>query len=104
MNDPCNLAKDAQAPFVSAPCAPTYPHQLTTIASDWDDIDAVVDYIRALRRVDKVSLLGWSLGGPRSGGYTARHPEKVERLVLLAPAYNRDAPANPPAQPREAPA
>jgi pimeloyl-ACP methyl ester carboxylesterase len=102
MNDPCNLAKDAQAPFLAAPCAPTYPHQMTTIASDWDDIDAVVDYIRALRHVERVSLLAWSLGGPRSGGYTARHPEKIDRLVLLAPAYNREAQANPPAQPREA--
>src|SRR5438552_2702590 len=64
MNDPCNLAKDRQAPFVQAPCAPSYGHALTTIASDWNDIDAVVDYIRALRRVDRVSLLGWSLGGP----------------------------------------
>src|SRR5438105_15592006 len=24
MNDPCNLAKDRQAPFVQAPCAPSY--------------------------------------------------------------------------------
>src|SRR3954462_6378653 len=40
MNDPCNLAKDRQAPFVKSPCAPSYPHQLTTIASDWDDIGA----------------------------------------------------------------
>ena len=38
--------------LIAAPCAPSYPHQLTTIASDWDDIDAVVDYVRALRRVD----------------------------------------------------
>ena len=45
-------------------------------------------------------MVGWSLGGPRAGGYAARHPEKVNRLVLLAPAYNRssaaDAPATPP--------
>src|SRR5215208_1533074 len=37
MNDPCNLAKDAQAKFVPAllpaPCAASYPHALTTIAS-----------------------------------------------------------------------
>src|ERR1051325_728729 len=97
MNDPCNLAKDRQAGF-TAPCAPSYPHALTTIASDWDDIDAVVDHIRALRHVDKVSLIAWSLGGPRAGGYTARHPEKVDKLVLLAPAYNRNAQANPPAK------
>jgi pimeloyl-ACP methyl ester carboxylesterase len=99
MNDPCNLAKDRQVPFAPAPCAPTYAHALTTIASDWNDIGAAVDYIRALRRVDKVSLLAWSLGGPRAGGFAAQHPEKVQKLVLLAPAYNRAAPAAPPAQP-----
>ena len=97
MNDPCNLAKDRQAGFVAAPCAPTYPHALTTIASDWNDIDAAVDYVRALRHVDKVSLVAWSLGGPRAGGYAGQHPDKVRRVVLLAPAYNRSTPANPPA-------
>ena len=98
MNDPCNLAKDRQAPYVKAACAPSYPHQLTTIASDWDDIGAIVDHIRALRRVDKMSLVAWSLGGPRAGGYTGQHPEKVRRLILLAPAYNRNTSANPPAK------
>ena len=98
MNDPCNLAKDRQLPFAKAPCAPSHPRQLTTIQSDWDDIGAVVDYVRALRRVDKVSLIGWSLGGPRAGGYAGQHPEKVQKLVLLAPAYNRNASAGPPAQ------
>jgi len=98
MNDPCNLAKDRQAPFVSAPCEPSYPHQLTTIQSDWNDINGAVDYVRALRHVDRVSLFGWSLGGPRAGGYTAQHPEKVDKLVLLAPAYNRAAPASAPAK------
>ena len=98
MNDPCNLAKDRQAPFVTAPCEPSYPHQLTTIQSDWNDINAAVDYVRALRHVDRVSLFGWSLGGPRAGGYTAQHPEKVNKLVLLAPAYNRASPASAPAK------
>lgn len=100
MNDPCNLAPAQQSRFVptllAAPCSTSYPYQLTTIASDWDDIGAVVDYIRAARRVDKVSLVAWSLGGPRSAGYAAQHPEKISRLVLLAPAYNRAAaPAAP---------
>jgi pimeloyl-ACP methyl ester carboxylesterase len=98
MNDPCNLAKDRQAPYVKAACAPSYPHQLTTIASDWDDIGAVVDHIRALRRVDKVSLVAWSLGGPRAGGFASQHPEKISRVVLLAPAYNRGSAAAPPAK------
>jgi pimeloyl-ACP methyl ester carboxylesterase len=82
--------------LLSAPCAPTYPHQLTTVASDWDDIDAVVEYLRAVRRVDRVSLVAWSQGGPRSGGYAARHPEKVRSLVLLAPGYARARSTAPP--------
>jgi pimeloyl-ACP methyl ester carboxylesterase len=101
MNDPCNLAQEQQKTFVpgllAAPCAPAYARNVTTIASDWNDIDAAVDYIRALRRVDRVSLVAWSLGGPRAGGYAARHPEKVQKLVLLAPAYNRMTPAEAPA-------
>jgi pimeloyl-ACP methyl ester carboxylesterase len=100
MNDPCNLSAEQQASLIpsllSAPCPPSYPQQLTTIASDWDEINAVVDYIRGLRHVDAVSLIGWSMGGPRAGGYAARHPEKVQKLVLLAPAYNRTGPGTPP--------
>ena len=102
MNDPCNLSRDQQAGFIPAlipaPCSPSYPHPLTTIASDWNDLGAVIDYLRSLRHVDKVSLVAWSLGGPRAAGYTARHPEQVSQLVLLAPAYNRTGPADPPAQ------
>jgi pimeloyl-ACP methyl ester carboxylesterase len=106
MNDPCNLSQEQQKTFVAgflpAPCAATYSRNITTIASDWDDIDAVVDYIRSLRHVDRVSLVGWSLGGPRAGGYAARHAEKIAKLVLLAPAYGRmgraEAPAVVPAE------
>src|SRR5205823_5923137 len=98
MNDPCNLANDRQVPFVPTPCAPSYAHQLTTIQSDWDDVGAAVDYVRALRHVEKISLVAWSLGGPRAGGYAGQHPDKIQKLVLLAPAYNRNVSATPPAQ------
>jgi pimeloyl-ACP methyl ester carboxylesterase len=97
MNDPCNLSPEQQTELVprllSAPCAPAYPHQLTTIGSDWNDLDAVVDYLRKHRSVDRVSIVAWSLGAPRSGGYAAQHPDKVKTLVLLAPAYNTETPA-----------
>jgi pimeloyl-ACP methyl ester carboxylesterase len=103
MNDPCNLAEAQQAQFVPslipAPCKPPYPGQLTSLASDWHDIDAVVDHLRKIRGVQKVSLVSWSLGGPRAGGYAAQHPDKVQRLVLFAPAYNRTAAATAPALP-----
>ena len=104
MNDPCNLSEEQQKQFIPklipAPCKATYPGNLTTIASDWNDIDAVVDYIRNLRNVQKVSMVAWSLGGPRAGGYAAQHSDKVNRLVLLAPAYGRDSASEPPALPR----
>jgi len=100
MSDACNVAVESQAQFVPqrlpAPCAPSRATPITTLASDWQDIDAVVDQLRALRRVDKVALVAWSQGGPRAGGYAARHPAKVSRLVVLAPAYNRNSPLEPP--------
>ena len=100
MNDPCNLAKEQQLLFVPGliptPCPATYGQNMTTVASDWADIGAVVDHILALRHVPQVNLVGWSLGGPRSGGYTAQNPAKVRSLVLLAPAYNRTSQTGPP--------
>jgi pimeloyl-ACP methyl ester carboxylesterase len=97
MNDSCELSPEQQSSLGRKPCAAKHTQQLTTIASDWDDIDAVVEYVRALRGVPRVNLIGWSLGGPRAGGYAARNPAKVARLVLLAPAYNRAASQQPPA-------
>ena len=98
MNDPCNLAPAQQALFIPrlipAPCPATYGQNLTSIASDWNDIDAAVNYIRTLRHVDRVSLVAWSRGGPRAGGYAAQHPDRVRRLVVLAPAYDKNSPAN----------
>jgi pimeloyl-ACP methyl ester carboxylesterase len=96
MNDVCNLPAEQQTALGRAPCKPTLGEQLTTIASDWNDIDAVVDYIRALRGVARVSLVGWSLGGPRTVGYTAQHADKIDKIVVLAPSYNRASTAQPP--------
>ncbi len=105
MSDPCNLAPDAQVALGlvgrEGPCKPSYAAATTTIASDWDDIDRTVEYILDLRGIDRVSLFGWSLGGPRAGGYAAQHPDKVEKLVLLAPAYTRTASDGPPPESRE---
>src|SRR5437660_4587984 len=101
MNDPCNLSAAQQLALApggrTEACAPTYGQQIATIASDWNDIGAVVDYLRALRGASQVSMVSWSLGGPRAAGYAAQNPDKVGKLVLLAPAYLRDgASATPP--------
>jgi pimeloyl-ACP methyl ester carboxylesterase len=99
MNDPCNLSNEQQLALspggATELCAPSYPRQMTTIESDWNDLRAVVDHLLALRDVPQLSLVSWSLGGPRVAGYTSQHPEKVQKLVLLAPAYTRDAAGKP---------
>jgi pimeloyl-ACP methyl ester carboxylesterase len=101
MDDPCNMSRDDQAVVtpnpLPGPCEPSYGHSLTTFQSDWDEIDAVVDYVRRLRGVDRVHLIGWSMGGPRAGGYAARHADKVDKLVLFAPAYDASSPSEAPA-------
>jgi pimeloyl-ACP methyl ester carboxylesterase len=100
MNDPCNLPAASQAQFTPAlipkPCAPSHPRPITTMSSDWNDIGAVVDHLRTLRGVEQVSLVAWSQGAPRSLGYAARNPAKVARAVVLAPAYSRAGPTDPP--------
>lgn len=100
MDDPCNANPAQQAILIpnplDAPCDPSYPFRLTNSQSEWDEIDTVVDFIRGFRGVDRVSLIGWSAGGPRIGGYASRFPEKVDKLVFFAPVYNRVAPSDPP--------
>jgi pimeloyl-ACP methyl ester carboxylesterase len=100
MNDPCNLSPAQQLGLApdgrTEVCAPSYGQQMTTMASDWNDISAVVDHLRALRGAAQLSIVSWSLGGPRAAGYAAQNPDKVAKLVLLAPAYNRNASATPP--------
>jgi pimeloyl-ACP methyl ester carboxylesterase len=90
MSDPCNISRTQQAGYVPAPCEPTYRSPITTMTSDWNDLGAVVDYVRRLRGVDRVSLVAWSQGGPRVTGYAALQPAKVDRIVVLAPAYGRN--------------
>ena len=92
MDDPCNVPSSQQSILIpnplSATCPASYPFQLINSRSDWDELDAVVDYIRALRGVDKVALVSWSQGAFRVGPYAVQHPDKVESLLLYAPIYN----------------
>jgi pimeloyl-ACP methyl ester carboxylesterase len=98
MDDPCNVDPKQQQILIphvlKAPCAPRYPFKLVSSQTEWDEVEAVVRHIRALRGVDKVSMIGWSTGTPRIGGFAAKYPEMVERIVYLAPApfFERDEP------------
>jgi pimeloyl-ACP methyl ester carboxylesterase len=108
MEDPCNLTPENQQILIpdvlAAPCEPSYPFALTTNRSDRDALNSVVDWIRERTGVERVSFVGWSQGGTRTGGYASQYPEKVDKLVELAPGYARDSPDEAPRpQPAGAP-
>jgi pimeloyl-ACP methyl ester carboxylesterase len=89
MADKCNLSAKQRALYhVPADCKPGTTTGVTTLASDWNDVGAAVDYVLKLRHAQRLSLIGWSQGGPRAAGWAAQHPDKVNKLVLLAPAYS----------------
>jgi polyhydroxyalkanoate synthase len=51
-------------------------------------IDDVVNVIRLRNDVDKVSILGYCIGGTLSAMYSALHPEKVKNFIMMAsPVY-----------------
>lgn len=67
-----------------------FPDSKAPIRSDVTvhDVERVVDFISALRGVDRVHLLGWSLGASvEAPRYAIQHPEKVAGLVLQGVTY-----------------
>ncbi|HEV7803819.1 MAG TPA: alpha/beta fold hydrolase [Burkholderiales bacterium] len=90
MDDPCNVDAEFQPELIphvlEERAAPRYPYKLVSSRSEWDELETVIDYVMKLRNVDKVSLVGWSTGAPRAGGYAAMHPDKVDKIVLFGPA------------------
>jgi pimeloyl-ACP methyl ester carboxylesterase len=59
------------------------------------DLGAAVDYVLALRGIPKLDLMGWSWGTSIAGNYTAHHNDKINRLVLYAPAWVSQPPVEP---------
>jgi pimeloyl-ACP methyl ester carboxylesterase len=51
------------------------------------DLARYVEGLRAALEVDRFTLVGHSLGGHMALNYALAHPEHVERLVLVDPAY-----------------
>ena len=105
MEDPCNILPAQQKEVIPkampASCAPKYPFELVNSDSETADINAVVDFIRKLRGVDKISLVGWSGGGIRTGTFVTRYPEKVDRYVIWASSnYSRKNPDQAPTLPQ----
>jgi pimeloyl-ACP methyl ester carboxylesterase len=80
--------RSTRPPAMDAPAEVNPP--FATTADARADVDAVVEFIRNDRAIDKLCLLGWSWGCATMGSYAAEHPEKVEKLVLFAPGWVRD--------------
>ena len=75
-------------PLMDMPLA--FPEAKAPIHSDVtiNNVERVVDFINNLRGIQKVHLLGWSLGATREApNYTIRNQDKVGKLVLFAPTY-----------------
>ncbi|HXI07769.1 MAG: alpha/beta hydrolase [Bradyrhizobium sp.] len=53
------------------------------------DIGTAVDFILQKRNIPRLNLLGWSWGTTLMATYTSQNNNKVERLVLYAPAWIR---------------
>jgi pimeloyl-ACP methyl ester carboxylesterase len=51
------------------------------------DIGAVVEWIRAHRKVPQVALFGWATGGQWAGYYASVYPERVSGLIMLNSLY-----------------
>lgn len=105
MDDPTNVAAEHQhllIPHVlKEPTKPRYPFKLVSSQTEFDEIHSVVEFIKALRGVDKMHMFGWSTGTPRIGGYAVLHPENVESIVFAAPApfFPSDTPPSPMPEP-----
>jgi len=57
-------------------------------ASAAKDLEAAVEHVCALRKVEQVKLLGWSWGTQITGLYAMAHTKRVARLVLYGPVWN----------------
>ena len=60
------------------------------------DLGAAVDYILHARGITKLDLMGWSWGTSIAGNYASQHNDKINRLVLYAPAWTFQPSKEPP--------
>jgi pimeloyl-ACP methyl ester carboxylesterase len=77
-------------PEMERPAAENPPIVRTDVAVK--DVEAAVDHILARRGLTKLNLMGWSWGTAIMGRYATQNSNKVNRLVLYAPPWTREAP------------
>jgi pimeloyl-ACP methyl ester carboxylesterase len=72
-------------PEMDQPPAANKP--VATSADAAKDLGAAVDYVLKANNITKLDLMGWSWGTSTAGSYTSLHDDKINRLVLYAPAW-----------------
>lgn len=75
---------DVFAPDVRGFGRSSYPDSFLTTHEASEDLNAVVDYVRALRGVAQVTLLAWSWGTQYGGQFVMAHPHKVAKYISYA--------------------
>ncbi len=72
---------------MDVPAEKNRPFMRTPEAADC--LGAVVEFVCDRRGVGRLCLVGWSWGTAITSYYTANHDDRVERLTLYAPVWNR---------------
>jgi pimeloyl-ACP methyl ester carboxylesterase len=83
--------KSTRPPEMDQPPSANPPLVTTDVAVR--DVTSAVEFIRAHRGAQKVSLMGWSWGTTIMAAYTTKNNDKVKKLVLYAPQWLRTTPS-----------
>lgn len=84
------FGQSTRPPQMSRPAAENPPVVRATDAVR--DLAAAVEYIRFLRGVDRLHLVGWSWGAVVAGMFAAESPHRVGKLVLYGAMHGFDLP------------
>jgi len=82
--------RSTRPPEMDRPARDSAP--VVTTDDGMRDFGAVVGHILERRGIARLNLMGWSWGTVIAGAYSAKHPDRVERLVLCAPLWLRRVP------------
>ena len=83
--------RSTRPPEMEKPASENPPIVRTDVAVK--DVEAAVDHILARRGLTKLNLMGWSWGTAIMGRYATQNSDKVNRLLLYAPPWIREAPS-----------
>lgn len=79
--------RSARPPQMAEPAENNPPFMRTPEAADC--LGHVVDFVCKRRGIERLCLVGWSWGTAITGYYTASNCDRVERLALYAPIWDR---------------